>query len=275
MNSNSLIGAKIDQTQKFLENGMRVPVTFVSLTPNVISQIKTLEKDGYSAVQLGTGHKKNTTKAITGHSKKAGIEKTPRFLKEVRVESVEGFELAGTIAAGDVFKPGDIIDVTGISKGKGYAGVVKRHNFRGGPRTHGQSDRERAPGSSGQTTTPGRVYKGKRMSGRMGNEQVTVKNLLVLEVAGDTLLVKGLLPGPRGSMIVIEKVGEQKKFTPLFVRAEDMPQEPVAEEVAVEESTPAVEEKLKKVEIKEEVKTEKVTSKSIDTKAMAAQDKKE
>jgi len=282
MNTNALIGKKIDQTQRFLENGIRVPVTFVSITPNLVSQVKTMEKDGYMAIQLGIGHNTKAKKSKVGHAKAAGIEKTPRFFKEIRVDSVEGFELAGAIAASDVFKPGDMIDVIGTSKGKGYAGVVKRHHFRGGPRTHGQSDRERAPGSSGQTTTPGRVYKGKRMSGRMGNEQVTIKNLLVLDIQGEMLLVKGLVPGPKGTMVTITKIGEKKKFTPLFVHPSDQPvEEPVAEEVPVEqpvEELPAAkEEKQEEVQVEKEdkksKKEEKVKDKPTDDKSMA--DKKE
>jgi large subunit ribosomal protein L3 len=278
MNTNALIGKKIDQTQAFLENGIRVPLTVVSMAPNIVSQIKTQEHDGYMAVQLGIGHNTKAKKSKVGHATKAGIEKTPRFFKEVRVESVEGFELAGAIAAGDVFKPGDIIDVIGTSKGKGYAGVVKRHNFRGGPRTHGQSDRERAPGSSGQTTTPGRVYKGKRMSGRMGNEQVTVKNLLVLDVQGDTLLVKGLLPGPKGTMIRVTKVGEKKKFIPLFVQPSDQPvEEPVAEEAPAEELAPSAGEIKQEVkaEVKEVQVEEKEAAKSEDDKALDKDTKKD
>ena len=109
-----------------------------------------------------------------------------------------------------------MINVTGVPKGKGYAGVVKRHHFKGGPRTHGQSDRERAPGSIGQTTTPGRVYKGKRMAGRMGHETATIRNLEVLDVSADLILVKGLVPGGRNTLIILKKVGENKKFVPLY-----------------------------------------------------------
>ncbi len=141
------------------------------------------------------------------------------------------------ITVSDVFVPGDIVDVTGISKGKGFAGGVKRWGFKGGPRTHGQSDRERAPGSLGQTTTPGRVYKGKKMAGRMGQETVTVKNLEVIEVTADgMLLIKGLVPGSLNSIVVVKKMGTNKKFVPLY---REIVEEPVIEP-AVEETAEAV-----------------------------------
>ena len=143
-------------------------------------------------------------------------------------------------------QPGDIIDVTGISKGKGFAGGVKRFHFKGGPRTHGQSDRERAPGSIGQTTTPGRVYKGKRMAGKMGHETVTVKNLMIVDVLPDSILVKGVVPGIPDSLLVIKKVGEKKKFVPMLREGTKEPEETkgpeaigIIEEASVAEQTVA------------------------------------
>lgn len=130
----------------------------------------------------------------------------------------------------DGLKPGDVVQVRGTSKGKGFAGVVKRHHFKGGPRTHGQSDRERAPGSIGQTTTPGRVYRGKRMAGRMGSDRVTIKNLLVLDIARDIVTIKGLVPGARNNRLVITKTGEAKKFIPLYKQS--LPSDEVREKVA-------------------------------------------
>lgn len=227
MHLTGLIGRKVDQTQRFLQDGTRVPVTLVEIEPNVVVQIKSIEKDGYQAIQLGFGTNKNATKPLVGHIKKAGREKASRFFKEVRIDDVSGVESGSEIKTEDVFKPGDVVDVTGRSKGKGYAGVVKRHHFKGGPRTHGQSDRERAPGSIGQTTTPGRVYKGKRMSGRMGDERSTIKNLVVLDVEGNTLVVKGLIPGVRGGTVVVRKKGEDKKFVGLFKKAETEKKEDV------------------------------------------------
>ena len=226
MTLQAIIGQKIDQTQKFLENGTRIPVTRLWVKENVVVSHKTIDKDNYSAIQLGFGQKKKAGKAQMGQTKGAGLTTAPKFLKEVRMEK-ELSSVGETINAAEVFKPGDMINVTGISKGKGYAGVVKRHHFKGGPRTHGQSDRERAPGSIGQTTTPGRVYKGKRMAGRMGNETATIRNLEVVDVSEDTILVKGLVPGGRNTLIMVKKVGENKKFVPLYkdaVGTEDLPQ---------------------------------------------------
>ena len=222
MSMKALLGKKIGQSQKFLEDGTRIPVTMLNIVDNAVVQIKTEEKDKYSAVQLGFGLKKKPKPSILGHAKKAGLKTTPSFLQEVRVEQVDLETLpkvGDSINAQDVFKPGDIVDVIGISKGKGYAGGVKRHHFKGGPRTHGQSDRERAPGSIGQTTTPGRVYKGKRMAGRMGHDKVTVENLQIADVTNDLLLIKGLVPGGRNSMVLIKKIGENKNFVPLYKEA--------------------------------------------------------
>lgn len=209
-----LIGVKIAQTQRFTEDGKRLPVTLVKAGSCPVVQIKTKEKDGYFALQLGFGERKpkHTSKSISGHIRGANLEKAPRFLREIRLEEQEANSLGqvkvgDAIKASDVFQAGDKVQVVGISKGKGYAGVVKRWHFAGGPRTHGQSDRERAPGSIGSTTTPGRVYKGKKMSGRMGNKRVTIKNLKVLEVKPEEniLVLVGLVPGLRGSLLMIRK----------------------------------------------------------------------
>jgi len=264
MNLQGLIGKKTYQTQGFLQNGIRIPLSAVSVSDNLISQVKTADKDGYNSIQIGFGIKKRTNKALDGHSKKAGLEKTPRFLKEIRVADVTGLELGTKIDINEVFKPGDIVDVTGVSKGKGFAGVVKRWKFKGGPRTHGQSDRERAPGSIGQTTTPGRVYKGKKMAGKMGDTTATVTNLEVIEITADgVILIKGLLPGPKGAIVVIKKVGENKKFVPLY---KEVVEEAVQEQIKVQPEVAEldneqlvevkVEEKIE--EPKEEVKVEEV-----------------
>lgn len=229
-----MIGRKIDQTQGFLEDGTRVPLSIISVAGNVVSQIKTSEHEGYNAIQLGFGTWERVNKPMAGHIKKAGLqEKKPRFFREIRVDESPDYNLGSAILVSEVFDPGDIVDVTGTSKGKGFAGVVKRHGFHGGPRTHGQSDRERAPGSIGQTTTPGRVYRGKRMAGRMGNEQVTIKNLEVLDVKDDVILVRGLIPGAKGSIITITKVGKNKKFKPLWTEK--------TEEIAASGDQPIVE----------------------------------
>lgn len=235
-----LIGKKLDQSQAFLENGKRVPLSLIAVSGNVVTQVKSLDTDSYSAVQIGFGLKKRANKAAVGHSKKAGIEKTPRFFHELRMDDTAGIELGSALNASEMFELGDVINVTGTSKGKGYAGVVKRHHFKGGPRTHGQSDRERAPGSIGQTTTPGRVYKGKRMSGRMGNETVTVKNLVVVDIKDGILYVKGLVPGIKGGVVYVSKSQEnkmtkaiKKNFVPLFKVEEEVVEEPKVEEVEV------------------------------------------
>ncbi|MDO8657261.1 MAG: 50S ribosomal protein L3 [Candidatus Levybacteria bacterium] len=246
---NAIFGIKQSQTQKFLADGTRVPITEIVVSGSPVVSIKNKDKNGYHAVLLGVGGiKKNPNKAILGLLKGANLKNAPRFLREVRMDE-ENPQLPATgdvINASDIFKPGDIIDVTGVSKGKGFAGVVKRHHFKGGPRTHGQSDRERAPGSIGQTTTPGRVYKGKRMAGRMGHEKVTVKNLKVIDVLEDKLLIKGLVPGGKNTLIEIKKVGEDKKFVPLF-------SEPAPKEKTVQDEKQA---KETKEQVKEEVKIE-------------------
>ncbi len=212
----------MEQSQKFLEDGARIPVTRIWVKGNVVTGVRTAEKNHYSAIQLGFGTKKKANKAEMGNVKGAKLEKAPKFLKEVRMNEDTDLEAGVSINAVEILKEGDIIDVTATSKGKGYSGVVKRHGFAGGPRTHGQSDRERAPGSIGQTTTPGRVYKGKRMAGRMGHETVTIRNLQVVGVAEDEILVKGLVPGSVNTMVIVKKVGESKKYTPLFgIKAEE------------------------------------------------------
>ncbi len=219
MNIQAILGTKIEETQKFLKDGTRIPITRLLVLGNTVMAIRTKDKNNYSAVQLGFGIKKNANKTLLGHVKGASLKAAPKFLKEVKVNEKDKSLLprvGEVIRASDIFKPGDLVDVTGVSKGKGFAGVVKRHHFRGGPRTHGQSDRERAPGSIGQTTTPGRVYKGKRMAGRMGHAKVTVKNLEIVDVPDDTILIKGLVPGGKNTLIMVKKVGENKKFIPLF-----------------------------------------------------------
>jgi large subunit ribosomal protein L3 len=230
MQLTSLIGKKIYQKQGFLQDGTRVPLSGVRVFGNVVVQVKSADKEGYNALQLGIETKKKARKSLVNHSKKAGLTNTPAFFREIRVDDVVDVTAGTQINPADIFVPGDAIDVTGISKGKGFAGGVKRYHFKGGPRTHGQSDRERAPGSIGQTTTPGRVYKGKRMAGRMGQETVTVKNLEVLAVTNDgVLLIRGLVPGSVNSIVVVKKRGTNKKFVPLY---KEEAKEPVVQEVA-------------------------------------------
>ena len=203
----TLLGTKQQQTQRFTEDGKRIPVTTIQAGPCFVTKI--VEGGHYRNVQLSFGSKKHSTKAMDGHMKKAGLSIKPRFLREIRIdEAVEVLTLGQEITVDKIFQIGDTIQITGTSKGKGFAGVVKRHGFGGGPRTHGQSDRERAPGSIGQTTTPGRVYKGKRMAGRMGSDTVTVKGLTVVDVNAEThtLTVKGIVPGGKNGLLTIQKV---------------------------------------------------------------------
>lgn len=195
-------------TQIFDERGEIVSVTLVMAGPCYITQVKTEEKDGYTALQLGFGETKRLNKPQRGHLKKLP---SLRYLREMRVKDVKGYQVGQKLDA-SLFSVGDLVDVTGISKGKGFAGVMKRHGFRGGPATHGQSDRARAPGSVGATTSPGRVLKGMRMAGRMGNERVTVQNLRVVLVDPERNLlgVRGSIPGNRGDLVMVRKAVKSK-----------------------------------------------------------------
>ncbi|OGK11849.1 50S ribosomal protein L3 [Candidatus Roizmanbacteria bacterium RIFCSPLOWO2_01_FULL_37_12] len=206
--SGVILGEKSEQSQTFDEEGIRIPTTFIKTTPCYLVDIKEPSKHGYFSVMLGFGQTKNIKKPNQGKLSKAGIKTPLRFLREFRLDEKTDFKLpAGQeLKPALFFKKGDLVDVSGTSKGKGFQGVVKRHHFKGGPRTHGQSDRERAPGSIGGTTTPGRVYKGKRMAGRMGGNRVTVKKLRVIELRDDGLVVKGLVPGARGGLLEISNI---------------------------------------------------------------------
>jgi len=212
---NTILGLKLDQSQQFTASGKRIPVTRILTGPCVVVDVKTENKDGYNAVCFGFGNRRQITltRPELGRLKKAGLDKNPpRFLKEIKVsdEDIKSGELkpGKLFHLADILKEGDTIQVTGISKGKGFQGVVKRHHFKGGSRTHGQSDRERAPGSIGQTTTPGRVYKGKRMAGRMGNDRVTIKNLKVIAIDNEKnlLTISGLTPGAKNGLLIIRKI---------------------------------------------------------------------
>lgn len=202
-----LIGRKIGMSQVFAENGDAIPVTVLEAGPCYITQVKTLDRDGYQAAQIGFAPKKEkqTTRPLQGHFKKAGID-PQRILREVEVDDIEACELGQVIGA-DLFKTGELVDVMGFHKGRGFQGVVKRHGFRGGKTTRGQSDRVRHPGSIGQSSSPSRVFKGTRMGGRMGNKRMTVKNLQVVGVDAEKniLLVKGAVPGHRNSYVLINR----------------------------------------------------------------------
>jgi len=198
-----MIGRKVGMTQVFQDDGTMVAVSVVAIQPNTVTRLRTSERDGYTAVQLGTDVVDKLTKPEAGQLKDLPKVKT---IREFLVDEIDTFEVGQTVKLGDVFAAGDEVDVTGVSKGKGTAGVIKRHNFRRGPKTHG-SDHHRAPGSIGPGTTPGRVYRGMKMSGHMGDETVTVKKVRVVRTDPDRnlLLVKGSLPGARGGLILVKK----------------------------------------------------------------------
>ncbi|MDD3994478.1 MAG: 50S ribosomal protein L3 [Dehalococcoidales bacterium] len=201
-----IIGRKLGMTQLFREDGVAEAVTVIDASPCAVVQVKTVEKEGYNAVQLGYGKAKKLTSPEKGHLKGIG-----EFgcLREFRMDEIEGINVGDKVDVG-MFQPGDTVDVIGISKGKGFAGVVKRHGFGGGPKTHGQSDRWRAPGSIGSGTTPGRVKKGMKMAGRMGNDRVTARNLVVVkaDTERNILVVKGAVPGANNGIILIGKSGK-------------------------------------------------------------------
>jgi len=198
-----LIGRKIGMTQVFQDDGTMVAVSVVAIEPNTVTRLRTPARDGYTAVQLGTDVVKKLSKPETGQLKDLPKVAT---IREFRVDSVDGMTVGQTFALGDLFAAGDLVDVTGVSKGKGFAGHIKRHNFHRGPKTHG-SDHHREPGSIGPGTTPGRVFKGVRMAGHMGDDGVTIKQVRVVRADPERnlLLVKGSLPGARGSLILVKK----------------------------------------------------------------------
>ena len=203
-----IIGIKLGMTQVFSNDGKAEAVTIIEAGPCPVIQVKTVAGEGYNAAQLGFGKVKRLKSPLRGHLKGLGQLK---HLQEFRVGDIEAVKVGDTVDV-SLFKAGDLVDITGISKGKGFAGVVKRHHFAGGPKTHGQSDRHRAPGSIGATTSPGRVLKGLRMAGHMGNSRVTVRHLEVFEAdpARNLLLVKGAVPGARNSLLTIKKSSRGK-----------------------------------------------------------------
>jgi len=205
---NGLIGTKIGMTSIYDEQGKQIPCTVVLAEPNVVTQVKTEETDQYNAVQLATGSKKekNTSKALQGHFAKANSS-PKRKVVEFRDFDIP-VNLGDTLTASDVFERGDFVNVIGVSKGKGFQGVVKRHGFRGvGDATHGQHNRLRAPGSIGAASYPARVFKGMRMAGRTGTDRVKIQNLEVVKIFPEKnlILIKGALPGHKGSYVIIEK----------------------------------------------------------------------
>ena len=203
-----IIGKKVGMTSIFDENGKNIPVTVILAGPNYVTQVRTKEVDGYDAVQLGFDDKKekNTPKALKGHFEKAGVSPKKRVVEFQDFE--KEVKLGDEIAVGDVFAEGEFVDVSGISKGKGFQGVVRRHGFKGvGQATHGQHNRLRAPGSIGASSDPSRVFKGMRMAGHMGSEKVTVQNLKIMKVIPEKnlLIVKGSVPGHKNAYLIIKK----------------------------------------------------------------------
>lgn len=203
-----IIGKKIGMTQLFQESGEAMAVTAIQAGPSVVTQIKSRDRDGYDAVQVGFIENKVKQSQLSSSEKGhlRGLENV-RYLREFRTDDISSVKSGDKVDVG-FLKQGDLINVTGFSKGRGFAGVVKRHHFAGGPKTHGQTDRHRAPGSIGATTFPGRVLKGKHMAGHMGNRRVTARNLKVIQADPESnlLLVKGAVPGANGGLLIIEKV---------------------------------------------------------------------
>jgi len=218
-----IIGRKLEMSQRYRPNGEVVPVTLVKVEPCVITQVKTSDKDGYTAVQVGTGSKRHLAKPQVGHLKPVAEAGNLATLREFRLDSVDGIA-AGAVCDVESFVSGDVIDVTGISKGKGFQGVVKRHHFRGGPATHGHKDNLRMPGSIGAGGHQ-HVHPGQRMAGRMGGDQVTVKHLEIVEVMADQGLVavKGAVPGARGATLLIVAPEGDMKFIAAKAPAEEAP----------------------------------------------------
>ncbi len=202
-----LIGRKVGMTRVFTENGISIPVSVVQVLPNRISQVKTLDKDGYTALQLTGGIKKasRVNKPLAGHFAKAEID-AGDMLCEFRMDSIEGYTAGQVISIDEVFGEGQFVDVAAYSKGKGFAGTVKRHNFRTQDATHGNSRSHRVPGSIGQNQTPGRVFKGKKMAGQMGNKRCTTQSLELVRIDKERnlLLIKGAIPGFPGARVEIK-----------------------------------------------------------------------
>jgi large subunit ribosomal protein L3 len=193
-------------TRIFADDGSVVPVSVIEATPNTVTRLRDVEKDGYAAVQLGAGVARRATKPVAGQFKHLGKDlQRPKHVRELRLDATDGYEVGQQLGV-DLFEAGELVDVTGVSKGHGFTGVIARHNFKRGPKTHG-SDHHRAPGSIGAGTYPGRVWKGTRMAGHMGNEQVTVKKLKVVKIDPERnlILVRGAVPGARNGLLLVQK----------------------------------------------------------------------
>ena len=249
---NTLMGIKKNMTSTYDSRGRRVGATVVEITPNYITQLNA------ASIQLGFGTKKSVKKPQLGHGKKAGIEMPIRWFREVAKTEGEDLKPGTEVKLEQVFSIGDEIKVSGTSKGKGFQGGVRRWGFHGGPKTHGQSDRHRAPGSIGSGTTPGRVYKGKKMAGHMGNASVSTRGLevIALDKEKNLLTIKGAVPGYTGGLIMITKLGRIKGYTP---PPEEKPSEDEETAASVDSGEPkeAVVEPVAEIPV-EEVKKEEV-----------------
>jgi len=261
-----ILGRKVGMTQVFTKDGALIPVTVVEVEPNVVMQVRTPEKDGYSAIQLGVFDKKekNATKASIGHAKKAGTN-PKRFLKEIR--DVEASYNIGDKIGAEIFEVGEVVDVTGTSKGKGFQGTIKRHNQSRGPMTHG-SHYHRGPGSLG-TMLPKRVLKGKNLPGHMGHETVTIQNLEIIEVDANEnyILVSGNIPGPKQSLVLIRSAVKNNKKTTtkeVLTYVDEPVVDEVIEETVAEETVEApVEETVEETTTTEEVQTEEAATEEV------------
>lgn len=207
----AMLGRKMNMSSVYDSHGRATPVTKVLIESSIVVQIKDKETDGYKSAQVGFGVLKKPNKPLLGKVEKSKLRFAPKVLREVDFEG--DLKVGQQIKIEEVFRKGSLVDVIGKSKGRGFAGVIKRHGFAGGPKTHGQSDRHRAPGSIGATTTPGRVFKGLRMAGHMGNSQVTVFGLEIMDLDKEegTILVKGSVPGPTGGLLLINKSKKKKE----------------------------------------------------------------
>ncbi len=251
-----ILGRKVGMTEKFTKDGKVIPVTVIEVEPNVVTQVKTVETDGYNAIQLAAVDKKekHATKAEIGHAKKANTS-AKRFLKEIRVENPADYTL-GTVIAADTFEVGEKVDVTGTSKGKGFTGVIKRHGQSRGPETHG-SHYHRRPGSMG-TMLPMRVLKGKKNSGHMGTETVTIQNLEIIEVStkDNYILVSGNVPGPKNGLVLIRTAVKGGKAEPKDIIIYEVEEEAVETPV---ETTEEVVETVEETAADESEKVEETT----------------
>ena len=215
MGTRGILGTKLGMTQVFDDEGRIIPVTVVHASPNTVTQVKRVETDGYTAVQLAFGARKHVSRPMAGHLAKAGVA-SARSLAEVRLETEDELPEQGATVGVTTFGRGEMVDVVGTSKGKGYAGVMKRHNFSGMGDGHGVKKKNRHPGSVGACSTPGRTFRGTRMAGRMGGERVTIQNLEVVDVdaENDLILIRGAVPGADGSVVLVRTAVKARAVAP-------------------------------------------------------------